>query len=610
MEFPLSITANINSHEGNFSREIELRSPLTFIVGPNGSGKTHLLKGLKESFNSYTNKKVRFISAGRLGPLERYRSNYDQYDRSGEADNATHGYKSNSEYRHKIETINGDLHTLSVRTDILIKVRERLQKLFKRNIEIDWDAGELKVSFSRLDNCNSHYSSGREASGLLHLVGILSALYDDEVGVLLIDEPEVSLHPQLQAFLLKEITRVAGIPREDGYKKIIVMATHSTEMIKISKTDDLLSFIFCNDLKEDPIQIPKDAGELQNKHVKSLVARLGQEHKLALFSRTPLLVEGPSDVIICNTLSDKLYLNLEAAGSQILPINGKEAMPETVKLFRLMGKTPAVLVDADCFADGINLINAYFSDNKIRNKADDLVSEQGPENILEMANRIYNKLCSLVDKNWDNIEGTAKHHPYFTLLRDEQLNKKRSALCTVFTSENLDDEWEKLKKRLTALFKIFDEMGLFILKKGAIESYYHDNNAITDKVEDAITDKIKDAVTESEYILSSSEELESRYQDIIKCLKYASNSEPIDESRAIRDELLSFISPIHAHYAEGEENLDTLGRQSSIFHSRINEEGKLEVSIASKVLDVTGFPIVLSKDDDVRKVINQKLGIE
>lgn len=31
MTFPLSITANINSHEGDFPREIELRSPLTFI---------------------------------------------------------------------------------------------------------------------------------------------------------------------------------------------------------------------------------------------------------------------------------------------------------------------------------------------------------------------------------------------------------------------------------------------------------------------------------------------------------------------------------------------------------------------------------------------------
>ena len=601
MDFQLSITANINSHEGNFSREIELRSPLTFIVGPNGSGKTHLLKGLKGSFNSYTNKKVRFISAGRLGPLEIYRSNYDQYDRPSEADNATHGHKSDSKYRHKIETINGDLHTLSARTDILIKVRERLQKLFKRNIKIDWDAGNLKVSFARLDNSDSYYSSGREASGLLHLVGILSALYDDEVGVLLIDEPEVSLHPQLQAFLLKEITRVAGIPGEDGYKKIIVMATHSTEMIKISKTDDLLSFIFCNDLKEEPIQIPKNAGELKNGKLRTLITRLGQEHKLALFSRTPLLVEGPSDVIVCNALSDKLDLNLEAAGSQILPINGKKAMPETVKLFRLMGKTPTVLVDADGFADGLNLINAYFSDEEIRNIADTLASKQGMDGILKVTNDIYNKFCTLVDKNWDEIAEIAKNHPYFTLLQDEVLNKKRSVLCTLLNHDNLSGEWDRLKNRITALFNIFEEVGLFILRKGALESYYDDN---------VIEDKVNASVIESEKILSLSEDnLESRYQDIIKCLRYASNSEPIDESRAIRDELLSFISPIHAHYAEGAENLNALGRTSSIFHHRINEEEKLEVSIASKVLDVTGFPIILNKDDDVRKVINQKLGI-
>lgn len=600
MEFPLSITANINSHEGDFSREIELRSELTFIVGPNGSGKTHLLKGLKGSFNSYTNKKVRFISAGRLSPLEQYRSKTDRYHYN--IDDVKLGDKSDTNYRHEIESISGDFHTLYKRPDILIKVQERLRKLFKRDIEIDWDSGYLKVSFSRIEASNTYYSSAREASGLLHLVGILSALYDDEVGVLLIDEPEVSLHPQLQAFLLKEITRVAGIPGEGNYKKIIVMATHSTEMIKISKTEDLLSFIFCNDLKEDPIQIPKNAGELKNVKLRTLIARLGQEHKLALFSRTPLLVEGPSDVIICNALSDKLDLNLEAAGSQILPINGKEAMPETVKLFRLMGKIPTVLVDADAFADRLDLVRDYFHNEQIRNAADRLANKKGHSDILALAKNIYDDFCSLVQSNWDSIANIAQNHSYFTLSENEFLNKKRSALCTVFNEKFLNNDWNNLKDRLSVLFDIFEEMGLFILRKGAIESYYHDNNAITDKVEDA--------VTESEYILSSSEELESTYQDILKCLKYASNSESIDESIAIRDKLLDFFSTIYAHYKSGKENLDTLGRQSSIFSYRINEEGKLELSITSNVLDVTGFPIILNKNDDLLTVINKKLGIE
>ncbi|HDR1021096.1 TPA: AAA family ATPase [Pasteurella multocida] len=601
MEFPLSTTATINSHENNFYRNIELRSALTFIVGPNGSGKTHLLKGLKNSFQQHTTKKVRFISAGRLGPLEQYRSNYDQYDRTREADNAEHGSKHCSEYRHKIETINGDLHTLSARPDILIKVRERLQKLFKRTINIDWDAGDLRVSFARLGKHNSPYSSGREASGLLHLVGILSALYDDEVGVLLIDEPEVSLHPQLQAFLLKEISRVAGIPSDENYQKIIVIATHSTEMIKLSRTDDLLSFIFCNDLKEEPIQIPNNAGELKSEKIKSLVARLGQEHKLALFSKTPLLVEGPSDVIICNSLSDKLYLNLEAAGSQILPVNGKGAMPETVKLFRLMGKVPTVLVDADAFADGLDLTRAYFNNKQIRNNADNLASKRGHSGILDFAESIYNDFCSLVQNNWKDIASVAENHPYFTLSEDESLKKKRSALCAVFNEKNLNNEWSMLQNRLCTLFDIFEKTGLFILRKGAIESYYHANNAIIDKVDDA--------VTESEYI-SSADNLESSYQDILNCLKYASNSETIDESRAIRDELLSLIAPIHARYAEGETNLDGLSRPSSIFNYRIDENEKLEISMNSKVLDVKGFPILLNKDDDVRKVVNSRLELD
>ena len=141
------------------------------------------------------------------------------------------------------------------------------------------------------------------------------------------------------------------------------------------------------------------------------------------------------------------------------------------------------------------------------------------------------------------------------------------------------------------------------MKKGAIESYYYDNNEITDKVENA--------VSESENISSLSEEtIKNSYRDILNCLKYASNSENIDESRAIRDELLSFIAPIHARYAEGETNLENLNRPSSIFSYRINENEKLEISMDSKVLDVRGFPITLEKDGDVRKIINHCLGLK
>ncbi|ERF78990.1 ATP-dependent nuclease [Gallibacterium anatis] len=604
MEFPLSVTYEINIKE-KYSLDLKIRSPLTFIIGPNGSGKTLLLKSLKHSLAmKYKDKKVRFISAGRLSPLEQYRSKYSTfYYGENTPDEAQHGSKDFSKWRHEIESINGDFHTLSVRPDILIKVRERLQKLFKRNIIIDWDSGQLKVSFHRLGEENSSYSSGREASGLLHLVGLLAALYDDDVDILLIDEPEISLHPQLQAFLLKEILRVTREPNENSYQKIIIIATHSAEMIKISKTDDLLSFIFCNDLRRDAKQIPDDTGELQNKNIQSLIARLGHEHKLALFSRTPLLVEGPSDVIICNTLSDKLYLNIEAAGSQILPVNGKEIMPETIKLFRLMGKSPTILVDADAFADNLNLVNAYFNNEKVKNEADNLASKCGHTDILTMARNIYSNFCKLVQDDWESIESVATQHSYFTASEDELLNKRRSALCTVFSEQNLNDAWEKLKYSLGTLFDIFEKTGLFILRKGNIECYYQGNHERKNKIEDA--------VIESEYILESEDkELEnSSYQEILNCLKYASNSEMIDESIVIRDELLRTISPILAHYQAG-ESIPPFPNKSSFCDYGVNEEGKFKIEINSKVLDVRKEPIILDRNNrDIIGAINDALGI-
>ncbi|BCT13075.1 hypothetical protein R1TS_11030 [Enterobacter cloacae] len=365
MSFPLELTAQIAGHNENFIRKVILNRGLTVLLGPNGSGKTHLLRGLKQSLSQHTNgKRVRFLSAGRMGMLEQFRSDYDGYrGGSPQYDNASYGSKSDAVRRHQMETINGDFQTLAERTDILIKIQERLRKLFKRDILIEWDGGSLKILFSRLDIEAKSYSSGREASGLMHLVGILAALYDDDVGALLLDEPEVSLHPQLQAFLLHEILSVSGHPSEGGNKKIVIIATHSTEMLQIQKPEDLLSLIFCYDLISEPVQIPADAGEIKNKKVQNLIARLGQEHKLSLFSKQPLLVEGPSDVMICSALANKLDIHLEAAGSQLLPVIGKGQMPTVAKLLRLLGKSPVALADADGIADGLDLVNSYLNDN-------------------------------------------------------------------------------------------------------------------------------------------------------------------------------------------------------------------------------------------------------
>ncbi|WP_407278458.1 AAA family ATPase [Aromatoleum evansii] len=616
MSFPLEITAQINSHNGNFTRKFTLNRGLTVLLGPNGSGKTHLLRGLKNSLSQHMNgKHVRFLSAGRMGLLEQFRSDYDGH-RGGnpDYDQATYGSKGDASRRHRMETLTGDFQTLAERADILIKIQERLRKLFKRDVLIDWDGGNLKISFSRLDIDAKPYSSGREASGLMHLVGILAALYDDEVGALLVDEPEVSLHPQLQAFLLKELLSVAGHPSAGGNKKIIIIATHSTEMLKIQGPEDLLSLVFCYDLMTDPVQIPADAGELKNKKVQSLIARLGQEHKLSLFSKRPLLVEGPSDVIICSALAGQLDMHLEAAGSQLLPVIGKGQMPVVAKLLRLLGKSPVALADADGIADGVDLINSYLIDNPV---ADTNASSLGFASAQQMAGSVLGDFCKLVDGRWTEISSKAEAHPYWVNKKhdEELLARRRSALCALFTADSdelcklaPDNAWLSIKTRVTALLDLLEQSGLFILRRGSIESYYLSADQF------ASIEKPSVAVSEIDHLNQLTRaDIEGAYSDVVRCLRYASNAEVICEADALRDLLLSVVAPAHARFRGGDpsQNFDLLarsllGERSKIFGLAVEGE-KLIVSIKSKILNVKGFPVALGKDDDVLKSINVAL---
>ncbi|RJG06683.1 AAA family ATPase [Noviherbaspirillum cavernae] len=616
MNFPLELTAQINSHNGNFTRMFTLNRGLTVLLGPNGSGKTHILRGLKNSLNQHMNgKHVRFLSAGRMGMLEQFRSDFDGH-RGGSPmyDEATYGSKGDAARRHRMETLNGDFQTLAERADILIKIQERLRKLFKRDVLIDWDGGNLKISFSRLDIEAKPYSSGREASGLMQLVGILAALYDDDVGALLLDEPEVSLHPQLQAFLLNEILRVSGHPAAGANKKIVIIATHSTEMLQIQRPEDLLSLVFCYDLMTDPVQIPADAGELKNKKVQSLIARLGQEHKLSLFSKRPLLVEGPSDVIICSALASKLDMHLEAAGSQLLPVIGKGQMPAVAKLLRLLGKTPVALADADGFADGVDLASSYLIDNP---DADKHASSLGFPSAQQMSGAIFADFCKLVDSRWGEVSASAEVHPYWVNRNadEETQAKRRAAFCTLFTCTDneltqlaTDSAWASIKHRLVALLDLLEQCGLFVLRRGSIESYYLNSDRFTSIGKPSAAVSEIDALTPF-----TADDVSSAYFDVVRCIRYASNAEAICEADALRDLLLSVVAPAHARFKSGDSSPNfnllarsILGERSKLFSLAIKGE-KLVVSIESKILSVQGFPVEIGKDDDVLKCINSAL---
>jgi len=594
------------TYKSNRDFEIKLYSGLTIFVGPNGSGKTRTLKEMRDYFKSEGNK-VRYLSSNRLGEMEQYRSTIDQYSYSIEDYSVGDLWKKKARY--KIETISGDFFAMDEKRDVYIKVAERLSIMFGREIHLEWNAGQLKVYFEKKGDLEG-YSVVLEASGLVNLVSILAALYDDDMEILLIDEPEVSLHPQLQAYLLKEIKKIIKL-----YNKTVVISTHSTEFLSFSTVEDFCNLVFFDE-NTTPIQLQPDRDELKNKKLKDFLFRMSQMYKNGFFAKNIFLLEGTSDLIVCQFLINKFNLEVAAAGTQIIPVDGKGQFTTISKLFRLLNKKVTILTDLDSYTDDNILIN-YFSNFS---EARELAAENGAKSIIDIDKSIREEISKLIRNNKDRMENIYGNHPYW-ICREKGENEekylKRAIIGELFIRENIDDwpevtEWKALKKRMIAIFDMLKKLGCFILKKGALESYYMYSSKNTYERKPSV------AIEEiSELETKEKKDILGNYKDIVEVLEYVALSKNIDESLAIRNELLSEIAIILQVLDEDTTENDIVtavkkvkGHTSSLFkYNILNEGGKLgiEVELKSKILEVIGFPFKIYKGDNVNNKIEENI---
>lgn len=599
MEYPFT-------YKSSRDFEIKLYSGLTIFVGPNGSGKTRTLKEMRDHFKS-KRKKVRYLSSNRLGEMEQYRSITNQFSYSIESYSV--GDLNKKKVRDKIETISGDFFAMDEKRDVYIKVAERLSTMFGRQIYLKWDNGNLKIFFEKKDDLKE-YSVVLEASGLVNIVSILAALYDDDMEILLIDEPEVSLHPQLQAYLLKEIKKIIKL-----YNKTIIISTHSSEFLSFSNAKEFCNLVFFDENK-NPIQLHPDMDELKNKNLKEFLFRMSQMYKNGFFAKNIFLLEGTSDLIVCQFLINKFYLEVEAAGTQIIPVDGKGQFPIITKLFRLLNKKVTILTDLDSYTDDNTLVN-FFSNFP---EATDLAVKSGAGSIIDIDRNIREKISELIKNNRDKMENIYAKHPYWNSKEkegNEEKYLKRAIIGELFIRENIDDwpsakEWKFLKERMIAIFDMLKKLGCFILKKGALESYYMYSSKNTYERKPSV------AIEEiSELETKEKEEILKNYKDIVEALEYIALLKNIDESLAIRNELLSEIAIILQVLDEDTTENDIVaavkkvkGHTSSLFkYNILNEGGKLgiEVELKSKILEVIGFPFKIYKGDNVNNKIEENI---
>lgn len=537
MEYPQTLNIKVENILGNQDVQITLYSGLSIFVGTNASGKTQTLKKIRDIMRrDLGSNKVRYLSSNRIGNMEQYRSKVNQY--SYTTDDYTLGDQATKRARLQIETASGDFFAMDERKDVFIKVSERLSVLFNRNIFIRWDAGQMKVFFGKTDS-EQKYSVAAEASGLVNVISILAALFDESVDVLLIDEPEVSLHPQLQSYLLREMKNAVK-----KYNKTIIISTHSAEMIELNTASELCNLVF---FRKDalPKQIPPDSPELSSVKLKEFLLRMSLIYNEGFFAKKVMLIEGSSDMILCRFLCNRLDLNLDVAGSQIIPVEGKGQFPIITKLFRLIDKEVCVLTDLDGFVDDNSIINLFSG----LPEATEIANDYGNGDLQSMIRNIKTKIDEVIQSQKESIATIYNQHPYW-INRDSEAEEdkiiRRALIAQLFTVSEAElvtwpdsQEWISLKKRITVLFDILEKLGCFILRKGAVESYYAFSPNTT------FNGKPSAAANEVSYWEEkSNDQIYEHFSDIVRSLKFAALDKTVDESFAVKKELLSELALI------------------------------------------------------------------
>lgn len=368
------------------------------------------------------------------------------------------GNKDRQEYRDQ-NVYNGDFGS-------------RLVKIFKGNKDTfnnclsqvlapvpDWKIvanGNNSLSLEFRFNGVSHNSIGA-GDGYINIFNIIDSLYDSkENNLIIIDEPEVSLHPDLQRKLYELLV-------EYSKKRQIILCTHSpyfidwnvilnnSELIRVKKQgDESKIYQLTQDTKE---KIRNLMSNSFNPHILGISA-----NEIFFLNDNVILTEGQDDVICYKNIFKQKGFSINASFFGF-GVGGADNTENIVNLLKNLGYDRVYCIfDNDKRDIASQIQKKYPEYMTFTISANDVRNKKINKNALNVLDKINNSDLS--------NEVKAKVSSYI----NEEFNAKTGFVKDMKTFEINDEYQDNIAELIISIQEYFSKSPSFISQKGKISA--------------------------------------------------------------------------------------------------------------------------------------------